>query len=93
MDQMIKNGLFEEAKSLIPYQYLNTLKTLGYTEIFDYYKGKYDRAETIFLLKRNSRRYAKRQLTWFKKDDEIIWLDPHNGWDKILGEINLQLNT
>ena len=92
-DQMIKNGLFEEVKSLIPHQNLNALKTLGYTEIFDYYKGKYDRAETICLLKRNSRRYAKRQLTWFKKDDEIIWLDPNNGWDKILDEINLKLNT
>ena len=92
-DQMIKNGLFEEVKSLIPHQHLNALKTLGYTEIFDYYKGKYDRAETICLLKRNSRRYAKRQLTWFKKDDEIIWLDPNNGWDKILDEINLKLNT
>ena len=93
MDQMIKNGLFEEVKSLIPYQHLNALKTIGYTEIFDHYRGKYDRADTICLLKRNSRSYAKRQLTWFKKDDEIKWLDPNNGWEKILDEINLRLNT
>ena len=93
MDQMIKNGLFEEVKSLIPYQHLNALKTLGYTEIFDYYNGKYDRVETICSLKRNSRRYAKRQLTWFKKDDEIKWLDLNSGWDKILDEINRQLNA
>ena len=75
------------------HQHLNALKTLGYTEVFEYYKGKYDHKETIRLLKRNSRRYAKRQLTWFQKDPEIKWVDPNEGWDRILDQIEQQLNT
>lgn len=93
MEQMIKKGLFEEVKSLIPHQYLNALQTLGYTEIFGYYEGKYEKKETIRLLKRNSRRYAKRQLTWFQKDPEIEWLNPNEDWDRILHQIEQQLNT
>ena len=93
MEQMIKKGLFEEVKSLIPYQHLNALQTLGYTEIFGYYEDKYDREETIRLLKRNSRRYAKRQLTWFQKNPEIEWLNPNEDWDRILDQIEQQLNT
>jgi tRNA dimethylallyltransferase len=93
MEQMIKKGLFEEVKSLIPHQHLNALQTLGYTEIFGHYEGKYDQEETIRLLKRNSRRYAKRQLTWFQKDPEIKWVDPNEGWDRILDQIEQQLNT
>jgi tRNA dimethylallyltransferase len=93
MEQMIKKGLFEEVKSLTPYQHLNALQTLGYTEVFGYYEGKYDQEETIRLLKRNSRRYAKRQLTWFQKDPEIKWVDPNEGWDRILDQIEQQLNT
>jgi len=93
MDYMIKNGLFEEVKSLIPYQHLNALQTLGYTEIFDHYRGKYDREETIRLLKRNSRRYAKRQLTWFQKDPQIKWFDSNEDWDEILDQVGQQLNT
>ena len=89
----IKKGLFEEVKSLIPHQYLNALQTLGYTEIFGYYEGKYEKKETIRLLKRNSRRYAKRQLTWFQKDPEIEWLNPNEDWDRILHQIEQQLNT
>jgi len=73
MDKMIENGLFEEARKLYPHKNLNALQTVGYTEIFHYLEGKYDRAEAIRLLKRNSRRYAKRQLTWFKKDQDIQW--------------------
>jgi tRNA dimethylallyltransferase len=93
MEQMIKKGLFEEVKSLTSHQHLNALKTLGYTEVFGYYEGKYDHKETIRLLKRNSRRYAKRQLTWFQKDPEIKWVDPNEGWDRILDQIEQQLYT
>lgn len=75
MDAMIAAGLFEEAERLYPHRHMNALQTVGYKEIFDYLEGKYDKAEAIRLLKRNSRRYAKRQLTWFKADAEIIWLD------------------
>jgi tRNA dimethylallyltransferase len=55
---------------------LNALQTLGYTEVFDFLAGKYDREEAVRLLKRNSRRYSKRQLTWFKKDPDIQWFNP-----------------
>jgi tRNA dimethylallyltransferase len=76
MDQMIENGLFEEAKRFYPQKDLNALQTVGYQEIFDFMEGVYDQTEAIRLLKRNSRRYAKRQLTWFKKDKEIVWIRP-----------------
>jgi len=78
MDAMIEQGLFEEAAALYPYRHHNALQTVGYKEIFDFMEGKYDREEAIRLLKRNSRRYAKRQFTWFKRDEEIIWLNPAN---------------
>lgn len=75
MDAMIKAGLFEEARGLFEYRHLNALQTLGYTEIFGYLEGQYDYEEAVRLLKRNSRRYAKRQLTWFQKDPEIRWFE------------------
>ncbi len=78
MDDMIAAGLFEEAERFLPYSELNALQTVGYTEIFGFLKGQYDREETIRLLKRNSRRYAKRQLTWFKRNENTKWFDPNN---------------
>ena len=78
MDEMISQGLFAEAESLYPLKHINALQTVGYQEIFDYIDAKYDRQEAIRLLKRNSRRYAKRQLTWFQRDSNIIWMEPHN---------------
>jgi tRNA dimethylallyltransferase len=76
MDQMINDGLFEEAIKFKDYQHLNALQTVGYKEIFGYMNGEYTRDESIRLLKRNSRRYAKRQLTWFKKDANTEWFKP-----------------
>jgi tRNA dimethylallyltransferase len=73
MDDMIAAGLFDEAQKLYPYKDHNALQTVGYREIFDYLDGQYDQNEAVRLLKRNSRRYAKRQLTWFKRDEEITW--------------------
>ena len=75
MDDMISRGLFEEAKAVYPFRHLNALQTVGYQEIFGYLEGQYDREEAIRLLKRNSRRYAKRQLTWFKRDEATRWYD------------------
>jgi len=75
MDKMIKDGLFDEAKEFYPHKELNALQTVGYREIFDYFDGLYDYEEAIRLLKRNSRRYAKRQLTWFLRDSEINWFE------------------
>lgn len=73
MDQMIKNGLFEEAEQLYELRNKKPLQTVGYQEIFGFMENQYDRKEAIRLLKRNSRRYAKRQLTWFGKDPSIRW--------------------
>nr|WP_157501747.1 tRNA (adenosine(37)-N6)-dimethylallyltransferase MiaA [Echinicola vietnamensis] len=76
MDAMIASGLFEEAERLFPLRSLNALQTVGYTEIFGYLEGNYDKEEAIRLLKRNSRRYAKRQMTWFRRDEEMKWFSP-----------------
>lgn len=83
MDAMIVEGLFEEATRLYPYKKLNALQTVGYKEIFDYLEGSYDKKEAIRLLKRNSRRYAKRQLTWFRKDPSFQWFHPDEFWEAV----------
>lgn len=75
MDIMIASGLFDEAKDLYPFRNHQALQTVGYQEIFDFMDGKYDYDEAVRLLKRNSRRYAKRQLTWFKRDPDVTWFD------------------
>lgn len=75
MDKMIEVGLFEEAKQFYDHKNINALQTVGYREIFDHLDGLYDRDEAIRLLKRNSRRYAKRQLTWFLHDTEVTWFE------------------
>jgi len=75
LDDMVKQGLVEEARSLLPYRHLNALNTVGYSELFDYVDGKADLLTAIELIKQNPRRFAKRQLTWFGKDKEIIWVD------------------
>ena len=76
MEQMISEGLFEEARSLYPMRHYNALQTVGYKEIFGYMEQQYDKEETIRLLKRNSRRYAKRQMTWFRRNEEYHWFHP-----------------
>lgn len=77
VDSMIAEGLVDEVKSLIPYKYLNALQTVGYTEIFDFLDGKITLNEAIEAIKKNTRRYAKRQLTWFRKDTRYNWFAPH----------------
>lgn len=89
MDHMIGEGLFEEARTLYPLRHYNALQTVGYQEIFDFIDNRYDRDECIRLLKRNSRRYAKRQLTWFKKDPGFTWFSP-NDINAIINYIQLQ---
>ena len=83
VDQMLQNGLMEEARSLYPYREYNALNTVGYKEWFDFFDGKIDEAEAIRLIKRNSRRYAKKQLSWFRRDGEIRWFHPDEK-DRIL---------
>lgn len=68
VDRMLEAGLVEEARALYPRKHLPALQTVGYQELFDYFDGKHDLEEAVRLIKRNSRRYAKRQLTWFRRD-------------------------
>jgi tRNA dimethylallyltransferase len=90
MDQMLEGGLLEEARRLYPYRQLNALQTVGYQELFGFLEGQWDWAEAVRLLKRNSRRYAKRQLTWFKKDPEWVWFHPGQ-LEQVLNFIGEQL--
>jgi len=75
VDDMVKQGLVEEVNSLLPYRHLNALNTVGYSELFDYFDGKTDLPTAIGLIKQNTRRFAKRQITWFRKDDGILWFE------------------
>lgn len=83
VDQMMAIGLEEEVKTLLPYRHLNALNTVGYSELFDYFDKKITRAAAIEKIKQNTRRYAKRQLTWFKKDPEVMWINPNDGLEAI----------
>jgi tRNA dimethylallyltransferase len=76
VDLMLEEGLEAEAKALFPDQHLNSLQTVGYQELFDHFNEKIDREEAIRLIKRNSRRYAKRQLTWLRRSGDIHFFEP-----------------
>lgn len=88
---MIGNGLVEEVKSLEDYKELNALKTVGYSEIFDYLDGKTDLPTAIDKIKQNTRRFAKRQLTWFRKDTETVWFEPNES-GKVLNFLKRKIN-
>ena len=75
VDLMIEQGLIEEAQKLYKYKNLNALDTVGYKEIFSYVDGIISKEDAINLIKRNTRRYAKRQMTWFKKFNDIHWIE------------------
>ena len=76
VDQMMADGLLEEAKALYPKRHLNALNTVGYKELFDYIDGRWPLEEAVERIKGNTRRYARKQLTWFKKDESIRWFHP-----------------
>jgi tRNA dimethylallyltransferase len=78
VDLMLQQGQLEEVKSLIPYQHLNALQTVGYAELFEHLNGKSTLSSAIESIKTHTRQYAKRQMTWFKKDEEIKWFSPAN---------------
>lgn len=75
VDIMMQAGLLKEVERLLPYQHLNALNTVGYKELFAYLNGEWDLDFAISEIKKNTRRFAKRQLTWFKKDESILWFD------------------
>ena len=72
---MMEEGLLEEARALLPHRSLPALNTVGYKELFDYFDGRYDLSEAVRLIKRNTRHYAKKQLTWWARDPSIHWID------------------
>lgn len=87
VDDMVISGLEQEARNFFPFKNEYTLQTVGYTEFFDFFDGKHSKEEAIELIKRNSRRYAKRQLTWFRRDVEIKWFTKSE-FENILNYIN-----
>ncbi|MDB5285688.1 MAG: miaA [Mucilaginibacter sp.] len=94
VDIMVEQGLIDEVKSLLPYRNVNALNTVGYSEIFDYFDGKTDLPTAIAAIKQNTRRFAKRQLTWFRKDKEMMWLNAadENLADNMLSAIKSSIN-
>ncbi|MGP8216289.1 MAG: tRNA (adenosine(37)-N6)-dimethylallyltransferase MiaA [Bacteroidia bacterium] len=88
IDDMLANGWLDECRKLFEHRELNALKTVGYTELFDFIEGKNDRDTTVKNIKTNTWRYAKRQLTWLKKDNEIKWYSPDE-IDAIINSIKL----
>ena len=83
VDKMLEGGLEKEAKEFYPYKRLNSLNTVGYKELFEYFDGNISYEQAIKLIKRNSRRYAKRQLSWFRRDKDRTWFHP-NQIDEIM---------
>ena len=91
VEQMIQDGLVEEAKAVYPKRRLNSLQTVGYRELFAYLDGEYDLPRAIELIKQNTRHYAKRQLTWFRRDQEIHWLNANESYEKNISVIDALL--
>lgn len=87
VDSMLKQGLVEEAEHLLPYKERNALQTVGYRELFDYFEGKTTIEFTIAQIKQNTRRFAKRQMTWFKRTENVIWFDYLTNKDTIVNYI------
>lgn len=80
--QMIEDGLVEEARSVYPKRHLNSLQTVGYRELFACFDGEYDLNRAIELIQQNTRHYAKRQMTWFRRDQDIHWLKANDDYEK-----------
>ncbi len=92
VDEMMEQGFLEEVKNLVSYKHLNSLQTVGYKEFFDHLDGKSELSAAINLIKQNTRRYAKRQLTWFRRDEEIKWFEP-NEEVKIIECLKFQISN
>ena len=82
VEQMIADGMVEEAKAVGSMRHLNSLQTVGYRELFAHFDGEYDLARAIELIQQNSRHYAKRQMTWFRRDNTIHWLNANDTYEK-----------
>ena len=93
VEQMIQDGLVEEARAVYPKRRLNSLQTVGYRELFAYFDGEYDLPRAIELIQQNTRHYAKRQLTWFRRDQEIHWLNANEPYEKNISVIDALLRS
>ncbi len=91
VDQMLNNGLLEEAKKLQQHKELNALQTVGYKELFEYFDGNCELDFAISEIKKNTRRFAKRQLTWYRKDNDIQWFDYKDDKQRIFDYINQKI--
>jgi tRNA dimethylallyltransferase len=89
---MMDAGLLEEAKALYPQRALNALQTVGYREFFDYFDAKTSLEEAVTLVKRNTRRYAKRQLTWLRKDTNLHWIKPETSGVEVIDFLKTMMN-
>ncbi|WP_165731068.1 tRNA (adenosine(37)-N6)-dimethylallyltransferase MiaA [Polaribacter sp. 20A6] len=92
VDIMMENGLLEEAKNLYPHKSLNALQTVGYRELFSYFDGDFTKEFAISEIKKNTRRFAKRQGTWFKRDETTLWFDYQTDINTIITEISDKIN-
>jgi tRNA dimethylallyltransferase len=93
VDLMVGNGLIEEARSLYAFKDLNALQTVGYKELFAYFDGDLTLTEAISEIKKNTRRFAKRQGTWFRKDPKIKWFDHETNPEKIISYIETSMEA
>ena len=93
VDLMIENGQLEEAKRLYKFKHLNALNTVGYKELFKYFDGEWTLDFAISEIKKNTRRFAKRQLTWFKKNEQVIWFDYQDDFEYIIDEIKRKITS
>lgn len=91
VDIMMEAGLLDEVKTLLPHQSLNALNTVGYKELFNYLNGEWTLDFAISEIKKNSRRFAKRQLTWFKKNEKTLWFDYLTDTETIIDAIEKEL--
>jgi tRNA dimethylallyltransferase len=91
VDSMIKEGLVKEAEGLFPNKELNALQTVGYRELFDYFEGKISLEFAIEEIKKNTRRFSKRQLTWFKRTENVKWFDFKSKKESIIDHIKSQI--
>jgi tRNA dimethylallyltransferase len=88
---MIKKGLVKEAEGLFPNKELNALQTVGYRELFDYFEGKISLEFAVEEIKKNTRRFSKRQLTWFKRTENVAWFDFKSKKESIIDHIKSQI--
>ncbi len=93
VDVMMKNGLFEEAKRLFAYRHLNALNTVGYKELFAHFEGEITLEEAVEEIKKNTRRFAKRQLTWYRKNQEVQWIDHNLSEEEFIDTVEMKIKN